>query len=334
MTPGSGWITESGVARVFQTRWLAVAAEMLLATLVAVGAFASGGILPVLGVLLSLLCPLPFVVLRLRHGLLPLILALTLTTLLLAGLTWPRQALAFLLEFGLPTILLAEGWRRAARPELVVGGVAALLTLGGIGALIVSADTWAQPLAALRQHVDGLLGDMEAFTARLGLPGEGTTPLYGSAAKLRAFLLMAFPGLFFAGSLLTASGYVVILRALSLRWQTQLGGLTPGPFRWELPELLVWAFIGAGACYLTGLPWLRAVGLNVLISLVGLYFLQGLSIVVFLFQRFHLPRALAALSVLLLLFQPFLTLLVAGLGLFDVWFAFRRLSFPKPPRQT
>jgi uncharacterized protein YybS (DUF2232 family) len=175
---------------------------------------------------------------------------------------------------------------------------------------------------------------METFTARLGLPNEGAVPLYGSTAKLRAFLLVAFPGLFFTGSLLTASGYLFLLRALALRWPTHLGGVAPGPYRWELPELLVWAFIGAGVCYVSGVAWLPAVGLNVLIVLVGLYFLQGLSILVFLFQRFHLPRLLAALSVLLLLLQPFFSILVAGLGLFDVWFAFRRLTLPKSPRRT
>ena len=109
---------------------------------------------------------------------------------------------------------------------------------------------------------------------------------------------------------------------------------TGWPFRWQLPEPLVWVFIAGGALYLMPLRWLQAVGLNVLIILVGLYFLQGLSIAAFLFARFHLPRALAALSVLLLLFQPFLALLVAGLGLFDVWFAFRQLSVPRPPRQS
>jgi hypothetical protein len=74
--------------------------------------------------------------------------------------------------------------------------------------------------------------------------------------------------------------------------------------------------------------------LNGLIILIGLYFLQGLSIAAFLFQRFRLPRLLGAVSVLLLLFQPFLTLVVAGVGLFDVWFGFRRLSVPKTPGQT
>ncbi len=316
------------------TRWLAMAAEVILAALVVVGVLASGSVFPILGVFLSLLSPLPFVLLRLRHGFPGLALALALTTVALGGLTSAQQGLAFLLEFGLPAILLAEGLRRASRPEVVVTGVAALLTLGGVGVLVLASDQWARPLAAVSQHVEALLGNMEAFTARVGLTGEGPPPLVGSAGMLRTFLLMAFPGLFFAGSLLTASGYMLLLRSLIQRWPTQLGGLTPPPFRWELPELLVWAFIGAGILYLTGLPWLQAVGLNVLIILLGLYFLQGLSIAAFLFQRFRLPRVLATLSVLLLLFQPFLTLLVAGVGLFDVWFAFRRLSVPKTPGRT
>jgi len=96
----------------------------------------------------------------------------------------------------------------------------------------------------------------------------------------------------------------------------------------------VWAVIAAGALYLTGISRVQAVGLNLLIILVGLYFLQGLSIAAFLFQRFQLPRVLAALSVFLLLFHPVFPLLVAGVGLFDVWFGFRHLSFPKTPRQT
>ncbi len=316
------------------TRWLAMAAEIILAALVVVGVFVSGGVFPILGVVLSLLAPLPFVLLRLRHGLTAMALALAVTALALGGLTSPRQGAAFLLEFGLAAVLLAEGLRRGGRPEGVVTGVAALLTLGGVGVLVLASDQWSNPVTAVSQHVQGLLAEMETFTARIGLSGEGATPVSGSTTQARAFLFMAFPGLFFAGSLMTAAGYVLLLRGLARRWPAQLGGVTLQPFRWELPEQLVWAFIGAGIFYLTGLPWLQATGLNVLIILLALYFLQGLTIAAFLFQQFHLPRFLAALSVLLLLVQPFLTLLVAGVGLFDVWFAFRRLSFPKSPGRT
>ena len=308
--------------------------ETILAALVVVGFLASGSAFPILGVLLSLLSPMPFVLLRLRHGFPTLLLALGLTCLAVAGLSSPGEAVIFLLEFGLPALLLAEALQRGSRPELTVTAVALLLTLGGLTALVLASEAWRQPVSAVSQHVERLLTDMEALTARLGLSADGAAPFYGTGAKLRAFLLMAFPGMFFAGSLLTAAGYVLLARRLIRRFSVHLGGVSPEPLRWELPEPLVWVFIGSGILYLTGLAWLQAVGLNVLIVLIGLYFLQGLNIAVFLFQRFHLPRFLGALSVLLLFFQPFLTLVVAGVGLFDVWFAFRQLTLPKTPRGT
>ena len=319
------------------TRWFAMVAETLLATLVAVGLLASGSLLPVLGVFLSLLSPLPFVLLRLRHGFPVLSLALALTALTLAGLSSGMQGMAFLLEFGLPAMLLAEGLRRGSRPELLVTTVAVLLTLGGMGVLVLASEDWAHPLSAIGRHGEDILAQMEAFGAQLGVPGDGPGVLAGSPtfpAFLRLAFRVAFPALSFVGSLLTAGGYLVLLRALTRQWTAQLGGGTPEPLRWELPEVLVWAVIAAGALYLTGLSRVQAVGLNLLIILVGLYFLQGLSIAAFLFQRFQLPRVLAALSVFLLLFHPVFPLLVAGVGLFDVWFGFRHLSFPKTPRQT
>ncbi len=320
--------------RGMHTRRLAMAAEMILAALVVVGFLASGSAFPIPGVFLSLLSPLPFVLLRLRHGWLALVLALALATVAVMGLSSLGQAMAFLLEFGLPAIVLAEMLRRGSRPEFTVVAVAGLLTAGGLAVLVLASDAWTQPLAAISQHLERLLADMEAFSTRFGLSVEGAAPLAGTGTRLRAFLLMAFPGMFFAGSLLTAAGYVYLARALMRRWSAQLGSLSVEPLRWELPEALVWAFIGAGILYLTGWSWFPALGLNVLLVLIGLYFLQGVSIAAFLFQRFHLPRFLVGLSVLLLLFQPFLALVVAGVGLFDVWFAFRRLSSPKTPGRT
>ena len=57
-------------------RWLAATAEAVLASFLAVGLFASGSFFPVLGIALSLLCPLPFVAVGLRHGRATLLLAL------------------------------------------------------------------------------------------------------------------------------------------------------------------------------------------------------------------------------------------------------------------
>jgi len=244
-----------------------------------------------------------------------------------------EDGLIFLLQFGVPAVLLMEGIRRAMRTEFTVIAVALALSLGVVLILILTAEHWRQPLDLIRDRVQGVLAEMETVSARFGLaaePGAEAVPL----AKLRGFLMVAFPGLFFTTGLLIASANLVLIQGVLRRWAPHFENVAAPVFTWTMPEPLVWAFIGSGLLYLTGLPWLYGVGINGLIVLIGLYFLQGLSIAAFLFERFRLPRFLATLSVVLLVFQPFFTLLVAGLGLFDVWFAFRRLSLPKSPRQT
>ncbi len=320
-------------ARVRGRPWLAGTAEAVLASVLAVGLFASGTFFPVLGIALSLLCPLPFVAVGLRHGRATLLLALALATLMLVVPLSTLQGVVFLLEFGAPAVVLEAGLRRGVRSEAVVIAVAAVLALGGIAVLVFASGHWDRPVAAIEEHLDGLLENMEALTAQWGI-SEAPATVDAPTRRLRGALLAAFPGLLFVGSLLTGAGYVMVLHSLVRRWPAQLGAISPPAFRWELPEPLVWAFIGSGVLFLTGVSWLRVAGLNGLVVLLGLYFLQGLSIAAFLFRRFQLPRFLATLSVIVLVFQPFFTLLVAGLGLFDVWFAFRRLSLPRPPRQT
>jgi uncharacterized protein YybS (DUF2232 family) len=312
-------------------RWLATTAEVILASGLAVGLFASASVFPVLGIALSLLCPLPFVAVGLRHGRVVLGLCLLLATLMLSVPFSALQGLVFLLEFGAPAVVLETGLRRGTRSEAVVIAAAAALTVGGIAALALASGHWDRPATAVEQHLEGLFADMESLTARMGL-SDGSSGVEVPTRRLRSVLLAAFPGLVFVGSLLTAASYLWVLLGFLRRWSAHLGSVQAAPFRWELPEPLVWAFIAAGALFLSGMAWPKVVGLNGLIMLLGLYFLQGLSIAAFLFRRFQMPRFLATLSVILLVFQPLFTLLVAGVGLFDVWFAFRRLSLPRPPR--
>ncbi len=309
------------------TGWLAAAVEGLLVSLVAVGLFASAMFLPLLGAVLT---PIPFVVMALRHGRVAMLLSLAAAGLMVAVPVSPKDALVFVLWCGLAAVLMSEGLRRNVRSEVLVVSVAAALAVGGLVWVTLSQPEWAGPVQAVRAQLRDLVAGMETVRGRMGFPAEGEVAI--PVATLAAFLFTAFPALLFTACLMAAASYVGLLLAMLRRWPAQLGGLSPAAFRWELPEVLVWAFIGSGVLYLTGVPWLYAIGVNGLIILLGLYFLQGLSIAAFLFERFKLPRFLATLSVVLLVFQPLFTLLVAGLGLFDVWFAFRRLSLPKNSR--
>ena len=313
------------------TRWSAVLAEVVLATLLTVGCFSAGIFFPFLGAMLTLLCPLPLAALAMRRGRPAFLAGLLLAPLLLGVLGSRWQAAGFALEFVGPAVILAEALRRGHRSEGIALAVAFWLSLGGLGVLLLGARQWDQPLLAVQQHLDVLLRDVEGMTTRLGL-AEGPESAAASAAQARQWLLMAFPGLFFAGNLLAAAGYDATLRWLARRRPAAFGGIAPQPWRWQLPEHLVWGFIGAGALYLSGLPRLEAVGLNGLIALLALYFLQGVSIVLFWIHRFQLPRFLVAVSVVMLMLQPLAMVLVAGVGLFDVWCAFRRPTLPNSPR--
>ena len=311
-------------------RWAAVLAEGVLATLLAVGCFGGGAAFPFLGAMLTLLCPLPLVVLALRHGRPAFWGSLLLVPLLLALFGSSRHAAAFVLEFAGPALILAEGLRHGRRSEALVLGVGICLSLGGVAVLLLGAGSWEQPLLTLRQQLELLLRDAEGMTARLGLT-EGSEAAAASAAQIRGFILAAFPGLFFAGNLLAAAGYDAFVRWLLRRRMATLGVPVPAPWQWRLPEQLIWAFIGAGALYLTGIERVAAVGLNGLIGLVALYFLQGVSIALFWVQRFQLPRFFVTVSVVVLMLQPLTMLLLAGIGLFDVWCAFRRPGLPQAP---
>jgi uncharacterized protein YybS (DUF2232 family) len=56
-----------------------------------------------------------------------------------------------------------------------------------------------------------------------------------------------------------------------------------------------------------------------------LYFLQGLAIVAFYFERWKMPLFIKGFVYVVLFLQQFASMVVAALGLFDVWFDFRKL---------
>jgi uncharacterized protein YybS (DUF2232 family) len=105
---------------------------------------------------------------------------------------------------------------------------------------------------------------------------------------------------------------------------------------WKGPEVLVWGFIACGfALFVPDLGLLRMVALNLLLAIGAFYFAQGLAVIGFFFHKNNVPRFLRGLTYVLIVFQQIFTLLVVGLGLFDLWGDFRRLGKNKAaPSQT
>jgi uncharacterized protein YybS (DUF2232 family) len=96
---------------------------------------------------------------------------------------------------------------------------------------------------------------------------------------------------------------------------------------WKGPESLVWALIVCGfVLFIPGMEFAQPFAINVLLILGACYFAQGLAVVAYFFHKNNVPRFLRGLTYILIVFQQIFTLVVAGLGLFDLWGDFRRLG--------
>jgi uncharacterized protein YybS (DUF2232 family) len=74
---------------------------------------------------------------------------------------------------------------------------------------------------------------------------------------------------------------------------------------------------------------LKMLGLNGLLVLLTVYFLQGIAVVSYYFEKKKFPRALRLFLYTLIALQQFILLLIVGLGLFDMWLNFRKLKTNK-----
>lgn len=95
---------------------------------------------------------------------------------------------------------------------------------------------------------------------------------------------------------------------------------------WKAPEMLVWPVIASGLMLLLPFGKVQIAALNLLIVFGSIYFLQGLAIAAFYFEKWKLPLFVRCLIYAILLLQPLAPLATAALGLFDTWFDFRRTA--------
>ena len=94
---------------------------------------------------------------------------------------------------------------------------------------------------------------------------------------------------------------------------------------WKTREFFVWFIIAGGLMIVLPVGDLRLTGINVVVVMGTLYFLQGLAIVAFYFERWKMPLFIKGFVYVVLFLQQFASMVVAALGLFDVWFDFRKL---------
>jgi len=180
--------------------------------------------------------------------------------------------------------------------------------------------------AGVRQHLELSL----LLYQQMGLSQEQLDFLENSLDVIQRVLVGVMPAVVIGSTVMVA--WVCLLTSRRLLQRQGLPFPDYGPLnRWKAPEPLVWAVIGSGVLLMLPGTGANLLGLNGLIVFMAVYFLQGLAIVAYFFQKKQIPRFARAVLYGLIAVQQVVMLAVIGIGFFDTWFNFRKLDKPLAP---
>jgi hypothetical protein len=245
---------------------------------------------------------------------------------------------AYYLFFCSIAFMLSEGARRNWSVTRWVG-----TTIGvGMGAIIIMAlaaqmATGASLLAGIQDYVQKAVAEFTELNRSTGSQSFQARYLMQHGGEIAKAITSLMPSLIFVFVLLAVVLNMLVSRRLAKVPHTLRRLRETVTFR--LPDQFVWLVIAGGAAffadyYLFHGSTLRTVAVNVLVAMGAIYFFQGFAVVVFFLGRLRsrFIRLLVYLSIII--FFHTAALMLAGIGLADVWVHFRERFFTHPPRHA
>jgi hypothetical protein len=222
--------------------------------------------------------------------------------------------------------------------QAVAAGVIAILGLaaGGFDAAVARSN--GTTLAASMAKEAGILtaGVLKAM-------GSSATPdAVAQVKELANTLVMALPSSYF-----TQAFFVGVVVIAVIAWVSNRRGRpveVPPLSHVDLTPHVLWLFIvgllmlAAGHASFASALTVRAIGLNLVLSVHVLFALQGLGVAAGVLDRTRVGRGVRIFALAALVALDTVTLAVSFIGLLDFWFNFRRLprdgASPSSPTDT
>ena len=225
-----------------------------------------------------------------------------------------------------PLILFPVGfmlaWAMEKRKSVAWAGLTATLIvlLGWVfGGLLFWQTTGLNPYSEGLNAMDKAFADMATIYKTSGdFPPDVVADIEQGFDQARQKLPGIFPAL-------------LIMSAIFISWlNLALGNRLLGrhapertvwpPYRfWRLPDNLVWLVILAGIITILPVSSIRTVGINGLLILGCIYFLQGLAVLFSMLERWDAPKPIRFFIYFFIFIQTYSVVLLAVLGILDVW---------------
>jgi len=278
--------------------------------------------LPLVGMLPGLFAPLPGMYYTVKRGKGVGIAVVLITTAVLATIADSSALLLYLVQSGLISLVmphfLAKGYGAARAISFSVAvSMACILLFAAAVWLVRGVDLHGEILKGINYSIS----QSASLYEKSGLTGEELQALQQGMKQAGVLIGRVYPALVLVGIGVIAGLNLLVLARLAARLNRPL---PIGDFiKFRNPDHLIWVVIVAGFALLLKSADVTTAALNVLIVTLSLYALQGLAIITHLFRRFAVPRFVRVIFYVLLALQPYLAVMVAALGLFDLWGNFR-----------
>ena len=299
--------------------------EFFFQIVLTIGLFLSISFVPLAGFFAGLLTPAPTALAIIRRGL-PTAwyvpgCAGVLGSLILCLLDSSHSIPYLLALIGMGAII-GYGSRNQWSPEKTIG-VSSLLVIGiaGLFSILVFSETKGEMVRLIEQDLQGAIS---ATLKQFGSSSLETQELERDLLDAVPLIVRIIPGVFISCTL----GISWLNFLISRRFCRAVGiesCIREKLTLWKTPEFIVWFVIAGGLMSLLPMGDLKLLGLNLLIVIGTIYFFQGLAIVSFYFEKWKMPFFVKGFVYAVLFLQQFALMATAVLGLFDVWFDFRKL---------
>lgn len=284
--------------------------------------FAAYLAIPPLGIFSGLVAPFPAAYNRLLHGRLAALIVLTGTATAITALFGMFAGCLYLGMCGMSGFLMPELLLRGKTGyQTMFWTTAANLLVIVIGIIIYSSVSATSLQQLISAEASDSVKQAVAIYEKAGVKGEDLDLLKRSMTTGAELLKRLYPALVTALFIVIAGCNLALLKRTAARAGTALNSGVFSTFK--NPDLLVWVLIAAGFALLLPDSVITNPALNIVLVVSLLYFFQGMAVVTAIVRKSSLSAMLRIILYALLIIQPYLLALVAGIGLFDIWVDFR-----------
>ena len=290
---------------------------------------------PPLSLVGNLVWLIPLIVVTMRWGFGRGVIALLVAGSLIAMLSTPIDALLLLVQYGGLALVYGYSFKQGDQlQKTLLRGILAA-ALGSILMIVVSMGFLgfepsqfveeAERASQMTMSIYEEAGLLERFEEQ-GVSREQIEQIFESMGTV---IVRIIPSVIVVLSIVTAIFSLVLTRNVLKRLRMNVPAKLP-PFReWRLDFRFVYGFIGGLAAYLLSdvlaVPLLSTLGMNLLVAFGFVFALQGLAVLAALFHLLKTrPLARIMLIVFIFLFLQMAIYMLLFVGLFDVFFDYRK----------